>query len=159
MEKVGRRPLILFTMLLGALANILLVIGIGLSPIAAALAAVLIKVCHDGGSAPVAFVLPSEICPQASRSTTVTVSWTMHWLFSIIAVAAFPSLRLLVGNYIFLVFAAGCLIFAVWFWFYFPETSQRRLESIVTKLVKDTNHNDLVAVHVDDEKTPLIRKA
>ncbi|KZF24347.1 putative MFS monosaccharide transporter [Xylona heveae TC161] len=140
MDKVGRRPLLLWGSVLMTIAHIIIAVLVALFsdnwPVHrpegwASVALLLLYMLAFGASwGPVAWAMPAEIFPSSVRAKGVALSTCSNWLNNFIIGLVTPQLiqHTNYGTYIF--FAVFCLLSGVFTYFYVPETNGRTLEQM-----------------------------
>lgn len=136
LDRVGRRPLLLFGLFGMALSLCLLAAGFMLQPgpaigwiTAASLSAYV--GCFAIGLGPVFWLLISEMFPLAIRARGMSIATTANWLANLVVALTFLAIVTLLGRpCVFLIYAAlafGALLFA---WALVPETKGLSLGSL-----------------------------
>ncbi|XP_051844587.1 solute carrier family 2, facilitated glucose transporter member 7-like [Antechinus flavipes] len=77
---------------------------------------------HSIGPSPIPSVVRTEIFLQSSRPAAFMVDGTVHWLTNFIIGLVFPFIQEGIGAYSFLIFAAVCLLTAIYIYVVIPET-------------------------------------
>uniref|UniRef100_G3VAS8 Solute carrier family 2, facilitated glucose transporter member 5 n=1 Tax=Sarcophilus harrisii TaxID=9305 RepID=G3VAS8_SARHA len=77
---------------------------------------------HSTGPSPIPSVVRTEIFLQSSRPAAFMVDGTFHWLTNFIIGLVFPFIQEGIGAYSFLIFAAVCLLTAIYIYVVIPET-------------------------------------
>ncbi|XP_074073077.1 solute carrier family 2, facilitated glucose transporter member 7-like [Macrotis lagotis] len=77
---------------------------------------------HSTGPSPVPSVVRTEIFLQSSRPAAFMVDGAVHWLTNFIIGLVFPFIQEGIGAYSFIIFAAICLLTAIYIYMIIPET-------------------------------------
>nr|XP_048271371.1 solute carrier family 2, facilitated glucose transporter member 7 [Myodes glareolus] len=135
-ERLGRRILLLSGYGICGLACVVLTVALLLQSTVPELSYLGI-VCvfayivgHSIGPSPVPSVVRTEIILQSSRTAAFTVDGAVHWFTNFIVGLAFPSIQAAIGAYSFLIFAALCLLTAVYIFVIIPETKGKTFVEI-----------------------------
>ncbi|XP_075801438.1 solute carrier family 2, facilitated glucose transporter member 7 isoform X1 [Microtus pennsylvanicus] len=135
-ERLGRRILLLSGYGICGLACVVLTVALLLQSTVPELSYLGI-VCvfayivgHSIGPSPVPSVVRTEIVLQSSRTAAFTVDGAVHWFTNFIVGLAFPSIQVAIGAYSFLIFAALCLLTAVYIYTVIPETKGKTFVEI-----------------------------
>jgi SP family xylose:H+ symportor-like MFS transporter len=138
-DRVGRRPLMLFGCAGIGLSHVLIGIAYrthlgGLPVLVFTLAAI---GCYAMSLAPVTWVLISEIFPNRIRGTAVSIAVSALWIASFILTFTFPLILQSIGSaQTFWLYAAICFMGFVFVWRRVPETKGRTLEQIEQRLTQ-----------------------
>ncbi|XP_038190403.1 solute carrier family 2, facilitated glucose transporter member 7 isoform X1 [Arvicola amphibius] len=135
-ERLGRRILLLSGYGICGLACVVLTVALLLQSTVPELSYLGI-VCvfayivgHSIGPSPVPSVVRTEIVLQSSRTAAFTVDGAVHWFTNFVVGLAFPSIQAAIGAYSFLIFAALCLLTAVYIFMIIPETKGKTFVEI-----------------------------
>jgi SP family sugar porter-like MFS transporter len=136
-DRVGRRPLMLFGAL--GLALIYVVLGAayytesrGVHMVALIVAAI---GCYAMSLAPVTWVVIAEIFPNRIRGAAMSVAVVALWMACTVLTFTFPYLNLYLGAHgTFWLYAAICIVGFVFIWRRLPETKDKTLEQIEAEL-------------------------
>jgi sugar porter (SP) family MFS transporter len=137
-DRVGRRPLMLFGA--AGLAVIYTVMGAAYATGVQGLPVLLLVLAAIGvyamSLAPVTWVVISEIFPNRIRGAAMSVAVTALWIACFILTYMFPTLNAKLGaSRTFWLYAAICVVGAVFIWLKLPETKGKTLEAIEKELV------------------------
>jgi sugar porter (SP) family MFS transporter len=138
-DRVGRRPLMLFGCAGIGLSHVLIGIAYrthlgGLPVLIFTLAAI---GCYAMSLAPVTWVLISEIFPNRIRGAAVSIAVSALWIASFILTFTFPLILGAIGSAAtFWLYAAICFIGFAFIWRRVPETKGRTLEQIEQQLTR-----------------------
>lgn len=154
-DRLGRKPLLVYPMILIIIDFILLTIFMifqSESLIFSYLSIVCIIVfimCFAIGLGPIPFLYVAECFRQDARSAALAICMFTNWVANLILTLAFPSLAELLTNYVFLVFTAIVAIALVVIIKKVPETKGRNTEEIMAefrgiKSIADRSNNILM---------------
>ncbi|CAO3588914.1 unnamed protein product [Absidia cylindrospora] len=137
MDRMGRRPLLLVSLVGVTLFSIVVFLGGLLHLPALLVVGVLMYMATFAlGMHPIPWLLTVDMCPTYASSTIGAVSVTVHWLANFVVALFFPVVFAAIQAYTFLIFAGVGLIALVFTWFYVPETKNRSIESVVREFEK-----------------------
>nr|XP_048271010.1 solute carrier family 2, facilitated glucose transporter member 9 isoform X2 [Myodes glareolus] len=130
-ERLGRRPLLIGGFGLMALFFGILTVALTLQDKApwvpylsiVCILAVIASFCSGPGGIP--FILTGEFFQQSERPAAFIVAGTVNWLSNFAVGLLFPFIQRSLDSYCFLVFAAVCIMGAVYFYLVLPETKNR----------------------------------
>ncbi|KJZ75441.1 hypothetical protein HIM_05137 [Hirsutella minnesotensis 3608] len=139
-DKVGRRPLVIFGGLGGGLSWGIMAVLVGVYArdwsahssagwTAVAMAFIFILV-YGVSYSPLGWALPSEVFPSATRSKGVALSTATNWICNFIVGVATPPMLESIGFGTYIFYATWCFLAAVWAFFLVPETKGRTLEEM-----------------------------
>ena len=132
-DRIGRRPLMLFGCCGIALSHLLvgMAYGAGLHGIPILLLVLCAIACYAMTLAPLTWVLIAEIFPNRIRSFGVSSAVAALWVASFVLTYSFPFLQRSVGSSgTFFTYGGICLAGAVFVFFYVGETRGQTLEQI-----------------------------
>ncbi|KAF7597357.1 hypothetical protein BBP40_006298 [Aspergillus hancockii] len=139
-DKVGRRPLAIFGGFATGVAYIIIAILSGLyakdwsAHTAAGWACVamafLFILIFGLTYSPLAWALPSEVFPNATRSKGVALATSTNWLSNFIVGIATPPMMDNIGYRTYIFYAVWCVLAGIWAMVFVPETSGKTLEEI-----------------------------
>ncbi|XP_048826245.1 solute carrier family 2, facilitated glucose transporter member 9 isoform X1 [Brienomyrus brachyistius] len=135
-ERIGRRPLLIFGFSSMAASFSLLTIFLNLQarvPWMAYLSfgcilAVIASFCSGPGGIP--FILTGELFEQSYRSAAFMIAGTVNWLSNFSVGLLFPFIQEALQTYCFLVFTVFCLLGAGYLYFILPETKNKTFMEI-----------------------------
>ncbi|KAF7298840.1 Sugar transporter [Mycena indigotica] len=87
---------------------------------------------YNVGWGPMPWVVAGEVAPNHLRTTIMSVSIGVSWLFSLTISKLTPILLHSIRYGTFLVFSGCCFVMALWAWLFLPETAGLGLEEIGT---------------------------
>lgn len=137
-EKLGRRALVIYPMLVMiavfALLTILVQINetrnnatLGLITVILILVFI---VCFAVGLGPIPFLYGGEVCRQEARDSVQSLGLVANYLGNILLSLFFPALNSILGGYVFLIFLAFVSINVTFLWFNMVETKNKKIEEI-----------------------------
>jgi sugar porter (SP) family MFS transporter len=137
-DKLGRKPLLTFPMLLMILNFVALTACLALqSPerpllsYATVALVILFIVCFAIGLGPIPFVYVTECFRQNARSSAISVAVTVNYISAIVLTLGFPFLQAALGEYVFLVFLVTVSLGLAVVWSKVPETKGKSIEEII----------------------------
>uniref|UniRef100_A0A8C9P459 Solute carrier family 2 member 9 n=1 Tax=Spermophilus dauricus TaxID=99837 RepID=A0A8C9P459_SPEDA len=141
-ERLGRRPLLIGGFGLMALFFGALTVTLVLQDHAAwipylsivCILAIIAAFCSGPGGIP--FILTGEFFQQSQRPAAFIMAGTVNWLSNFAVGLLFPFIQRSLDTYCFLVFAAICVIGALYFYFVLPETKNRTHAEISQEFAK-----------------------
>lgn len=138
-DRVGRRPLLLFGA--AGLTLIYLLMGIAyyfnLTGVALLVIVVVAIACYAMTLAPVMWVVVSEIFPNAVRGIAMSIATFALWMACFILTYTFPLLNQALGAAgTFWIYGVICLSGFLFVWKRVPETKNKSLEELEKELVK-----------------------
>ncbi|XP_050414501.1 solute carrier family 2, facilitated glucose transporter member 1 isoform X1 [Patella vulgata] len=146
MEKLGRRPLLLWPMCMMAISFLLMTVFINLQfnvdlvehhSTFAMICIVLMHIYVIGfalGLGPIPFILVSEIFRQEPRAAAMSLSTAFNWICNFVLMLAFPFMKDGLGAYTYLLFTIILAAAVVFIFFFVPETKNRTFDEIVASL-------------------------
>uniref|UniRef100_A0A6I8N003 Solute carrier family 2, facilitated glucose transporter member 5 n=1 Tax=Ornithorhynchus anatinus TaxID=9258 RepID=A0A6I8N003_ORNAN len=154
-ERLGRRPLLIGGFGLMAFFFGILTVALTLQDRApwipylsiVCILVIIASFCSGPGGIP--FILTGEFFQQSQRPAAFLIAGTVNWLSNFIVGLLFPFIQKGLETYCFLVFAAICVIGAVYFYFVLPETKNRTLAEISLQFAKRNK------THLVEEKTEV----
>ena len=140
-DKVGRRPLLLFSMsgMVLSLLGLGLVFSIGASSLGLYTAVFLMTYIASFaiGLGPIFWLLIAEIYPLKVRGKAMSAATVANWSSNFIISLTFLSLVSLFGtNGVFFIYALIGLLSLIFVWKFVPETKGLSLEAITEKIEK-----------------------
>lgn len=151
MDRLGRRPLLVYGALSMTLCHAVVAVLVGKYDRSWAqhgfagwvsVVALLIYMIVFGASwGPVPWAMPSEIFPVSLRAKGVAISTCSNWLNNFIVGLITPELVRRTGYGAYIFFMVFCGLGAFWVWLFVPETMGRGLEEM------DDVFNDSTGVH------------
>ncbi|KAL4630202.1 solute carrier family 2, facilitated glucose transporter member 9 isoform X1 [Arapaima gigas] len=135
-ERIGRRPLLIFGFGAMAVSFSLLTVFLNLQDRVlwmpylsfACILAVIASFCSGPGGIP--FVLTGELFEQSYRAAAFTVAGTVNWLSNFTVGLLFPFIQATLQTYAFLVFTVFCLVGAAYLYLILPETKNKTFREI-----------------------------
>uniref|UniRef100_A0A8C9RAT8 Solute carrier family 2 member 9 n=1 Tax=Scleropages formosus TaxID=113540 RepID=A0A8C9RAT8_SCLFO len=141
-ERIGRRPLLIFGFGAMAVSFSLLTIFLNFQDKVAwmpylsfaCILAVIASFCTGPGGIP--FILTGELFEQSYRAAAFTVAGTINWLSNFAVGLLFPFIQEALQTYTFLVFMVFCLLGATYLYFVLPETKNKTFVEISQSFTK-----------------------
>lgn len=138
-DKLGRKPLLVYPMIIIVLDFILLTIFLTLNKDGSSMtfsylsiACIIIFImCFAVGLGPIPFVYVAECFRQEARSTALAICMFTNWVANLILTLTFPYLAKLCGTYVFVVFTIIVAIAVVVIFKKVPETKGRSVDQIM----------------------------
>ncbi len=137
-EKWGRKPLLIWGslgMAIGAAGVMLTSMSSAISPIVAVVSIMIYSASFMFSWGPICWVLISEIFPNTIRGAAVAIAVAFQWIFNFIVSSTFVPMYNMSPAFTYGLYAAICIIAAVFVWKLVPETKGKTLEDM-TKLWK-----------------------
>ena len=117
-EGVGGNHNIVFSVTPGAPANTVLVFSY------------LLIVVYALTLAPVCWIYAAEVWSLGTRATGMSLAAMSNWLFNFAIGMFTPPAFVNIKWNIFMIFGALCMVAAIWFWVFYPETCGKTLEEV-----------------------------
>ncbi|RNA44260.1 Solute carrier family facilitated glucose transporter member 5 [Brachionus plicatilis] len=142
-DRLGRKPLLVFPMAVIVVNFILLTTFLEFQEngkifsYLSIVCVIIFIICFAIGLGPIPFVYVTECFRQDARGAALAVCMFTNWVANLFLTLFFPSLALLLKNYVFLIFAAIVLISVVIIIVKVPETKGRTVEEVIKKLNKE----------------------
>ncbi|GMR31226.1 hypothetical protein PMAYCL1PPCAC_01421, partial [Pristionchus mayeri] len=141
-ERVGRRPLLLFQLSACFVALLVLTIFTSLQAYSkvswasyGTIGALVVYMCVYGVGSPIPWMITGELFTQRFRSTAVTVSVFIAWFLAFLTSTAYLPFSQLVGvSFSYLPFLVGLLISTIVMFFLLPETRHRAPSEILEEV-------------------------
>ncbi|KAM3877915.1 solute carrier family 2, facilitated glucose transporter member 9 [Diretmus argenteus] len=141
-ERIGRRPLLIFGFSAMAVCFTLLTAFLNLQDRVSwmpylsyvCILAVIASFCSGPGGIP--FVLTGELFEQSYRSAAFMIAGTVNWLSNFALGLLFPFIQEVLETYTFLVFAVICLVGSVYLYVVLPETKNKTFMDISQSFAK-----------------------
>uniref|UniRef100_A0A8C5D734 Major facilitator superfamily (MFS) profile domain-containing protein n=1 Tax=Gouania willdenowi TaxID=441366 RepID=A0A8C5D734_GOUWI len=135
-EKIGRRPLLIFGFSAMAIFFSLLTVFLNFQDVVswmpylsyACILAVIASFCSGPGGIP--FVLTGELFEQSFRPAAFMVAGIVNWLSNFAVGLLFPFIQESLQSFAFLVFVAVCVLGAVYLYIVLPETKNKTFMDI-----------------------------
>ena len=137
-EKWGRKPLLIWGslgMAIGAAGVMLTSMSSAIPPIVAVVSIMVYSASFMFSWGPICWVLISEIFPNTIRGAAVAIAVAFQWIFNFIVSSTFVPMYNMSPAFTYGLYAAICIIAAVFVWKLVPETKGKTLEDM-TKLWK-----------------------
>jgi MFS family permease len=129
MDRMGRRPLLLISLVGVTLFSVVVFLGDLLHLPALLVVGVLMYMAMFAlGMHPIPWLLTVDMCPTYASSTIGSVSVSVHWLANFVVALFFPVVFAAIQAYTFLIFAGVGLISLVFTWFYVPGKKERKID-------------------------------
>ncbi|KAI0982741.1 hypothetical protein GJ496_000411 [Pomphorhynchus laevis] len=137
-ERVGRKPLIIYPMVLMITTFILLTVFVQLndkyhSPTIGYVCVVLILIficAFAVGLGPIAFVYPNEVFRTEARDSALKVGLCLNYTGNLLLSLCFPTVNAAIKGYVFLIFSVILVIGFLILWWKMPETKNRNVHEI-----------------------------
>lgn len=137
-ERLGRRPLIIYPMLSMLVTFILLTVCVQLNERhhSAAIGAVsvvltLIFICAFAvGIGPIAFLYPNEVFRLEGRDLALRIGLCFNYIGNLLLSLCFPVVNAALRGYVFLIFFAIVALGSALLWFKLPETKNKSIDEI-----------------------------
>ncbi|XP_036407155.1 solute carrier family 2, facilitated glucose transporter member 9 [Megalops cyprinoides] len=147
-ERVGRRPLLIFGFTAMAVSFGLLTIFLNFQNQVdwmpylsfACILAVIASFCSGPGGIP--FILTGELFEQSYRPAAFVIAGTINWLSNFAVGLLFPFIQEALETYAFLVFLVVCVLGAVFLYFILPETKNKTFMEISQSFSKINKVSD-----------------
>jgi MFS family permease len=135
-EKKGRRPLLLASLLGMQLGALLLIAATAWNaPVTVALLGVCVFVAFFAiGLGPIPFVLVGELFPFEVLGKATAMSLLSNWVWNGLVALVFPSLNDLLHGYVFLIFLVIVIIGTFFAYKYVPETKNKHVDEVVSDM-------------------------
>ncbi|XP_046369787.2 solute carrier family 2, facilitated glucose transporter member 1-like [Haliotis rufescens] len=146
MEKLGRRPLLLWPMCVMAGSFVLMTIflqlqfDLSLKASHSTFAMICIVLMHlyivgfALGLGPIPFTIVAEIFRQESRAAAMSLSVACNWICNFILMWTFPFLRDGLEAYTYLLFVVILVAAIIFIFFFVPETKNKTIDEIVSSI-------------------------
>ncbi|CAF1395690.1 unnamed protein product [Adineta ricciae] len=130
-EIFGRRPLILYPLIIITIVMMLLCFSIQYHIPILSLVLILIFIAVSAvGLGPIPYIYPNEVFTIDMRPAALSISIFASWLCNTIINLLFPLLKSVLAGYTFLIFCLFCTTAFVLLWFKMPETKRKKLSEI-----------------------------
>lgn len=134
LDRLGRRPLLIFTAILMSLFMAMVAISAGwFAPVVLLGWLLGCVVCYAIGIGPGSWLIISEIFPTRVRGRAMSLCTLSLWIANALMTLVFPSLWAWNRSGTFLLFAFSSALMAVFVWKMIPETKGLSLEAIEAK--------------------------
>lgn len=142
-EKAGRRPLLLFPMVLMlSLMTCLICLNILKKPeestnvlaIICIIAMLTYIIGFAIGLGPIPYIVVSELFRQESRAAAMSFSLAINWICNFLLMLTFIFIQKSMEEYMYILFASVLLGSALFFFFFLPETKNRTFDDIADSL-------------------------
>ncbi|KAL8601881.1 hypothetical protein ACOMHN_020616 [Nucella lapillus] len=166
-EKVGRRPLLLWPMCGMCISFVLLTIFLNLlnrpelADDSTTFAIVCIVVAHTYiigfalGLGPIPFIVVGEIFRQEPRAAAMSLSLAFNWICNFILLLVFPFMRDGMGEYTYLVFCVILAAAIVFIFFFVPETKNKTFDEIANSIAFGRAQGATKSYAFGDENEPM----
>ncbi|KAK7093689.1 solute carrier family 2, facilitated glucose transporter member 1-like [Littorina saxatilis] len=167
MEKLGRRPLLLWPMGVMCLSFLMLTIFLNLMGKPDLLthkqtfAYVCIIAAHTYiigfalGLGPIPFIVVSEIFRQEPRAAAMSLSLAFNWICNFILMLVFPFMKDGMGEYTYIVFSIILAAAIVFIFFFVPETKNKTFDEIANSIAFGRAKGPSQSYAFDDEAAPM----
>ncbi|KAM9799477.1 solute carrier family 2, facilitated glucose transporter member 9 isoform 1-T9 [Syngnathus typhle] len=169
-ERIGRRPLLIFGFCAMAVCFSLLTVFLNFQDRVswmpylsyACLLAVIASFCSGPGGIP--FILTGELFEQSYRPAAFMIAGIVNWLSNFAVGLLFPFIQEVLGPFAFLVFVGFCVVAAVYLFIILPETKRKTFMDIsqsfakINKvLVSSTNHEMKLVLCTGQDKNGKVQ--
>ncbi|ODN84530.1 hypothetical protein L202_00461 [Cryptococcus amylolentus CBS 6039] len=154
LDRVGRRPPILFGSIACVICHTIVAVLMGLyskdwtshsSASWACVAFIIIFMFVYGvGWSPIPWAMPAEVHTSSRRAKGVAITTCTCWLFNFIIGLITPPMLQNIGYGTFIFFGTFALLSGIWAWFFCPETNGKTLEQMDEVFHSNTAHQDLL---------------
>jgi predicted MFS family arabinose efflux permease len=135
-EKLGRRPLVIYPMALMVLVFGVLTALVQINEsrnnstlgLISVVFILIFIVCFAVGLGPIPFLFGSEVCRPEARDAVQSLGLVANYLGNILLSLFFPALNSILGGYVFLIFLVLVLLNVIYLWFKMPETKNKSVE-------------------------------
>ncbi|KAH9510278.1 Solute carrier 2, facilitated glucose transporter member 3 [Bulinus truncatus] len=146
MEKAGRRPLLLYPMVVMLISFIIMTIFLNLqeSPDLAESRHIFSYICiivmHTYiigfalGLGPIPFIVVGEIFRQEPRAAAMSLSLAFNWICNFILMLTFPFLKDGLGAYVYILFSIVLAFAIVFIFFFVPETKNKTFDEVANSI-------------------------
>ncbi|KAH3817958.1 solute carrier family 2, facilitated glucose transporter member 1-like [Dreissena polymorpha] len=173
MEKLGRRPLLIFPMGVMVVSFIVLTVCLNLLQLDAfseqkmTLAIVCIIVVHTYvigfalGLGPIPFLIGGEIFRQAPRAAAMSLSLAFNWVCNFILMLTFRFIQKGIGAYTYLIFIVILVIAIIFIVIFVPETKNKTFDEIAQSIAfgRASRSGGLAVQRDEEEMKPMRRKS
>ncbi|XP_077998773.1 solute carrier family 2, facilitated glucose transporter member 1-like, partial [Glandiceps talaboti] len=164
-DKVGRRPLLLYTCGLMAMFNGLIALSLNLAnPNYAdgwtyvSMVCIYCSICaFTLGPGNVSYILTPELWTQGPRPIAVSLATQVQWWSMFLVSLIFPFLQSAMDAYMFIIFMAIMVYYTIFVYFLVPETKLKSFEEIVAQfrlhkksMKARTRNNSINEMEMDD---------
>ncbi|XP_063410669.1 solute carrier family 2, facilitated glucose transporter member 1-like isoform X1 [Mytilus trossulus] len=162
-EKLGRRMLLLFPMVLMAVSFVILTIfhnlqydeGLqGSRHIFAIIGIVAMHTYVIGfavGLGPIPFIVVGEIFRQEPRAAAMSLSLTFNWICNFILMMVFRFMQKAMRGFVYLPFIGVLVLALIFIWFMVPETKNKTFDQIAASIHKGGRNQDNMLNHEGEE--------
>lgn len=123
LDRLGRKPLLLISIISMMVALIVLSVGILIN---SSILTVLSIFTYVGtfaiGCGPIPFLIISEVSQGEVKDIAQSWATDCNWVSVFIVGSLFPILNSLIGGWVYLIFAGVCAVFAIFVHYFVPET-------------------------------------
>lgn len=137
-DRVGRRPLLWIGFVILDILNIVFLVFFSISSTWSGYiciaGAVLFNFMFGLGPGVVQWFIVAELMPQNAKSTAISVTMFVQWIFFCVSTFIFLPLVGVIGAYSFLQFIIPLTIITIYFYFIFPETKNKSILDIILLL-------------------------
>lgn len=162
-EKLGRRILLLFPMVLMAVSFVILTIfhnlqydeGLqGSRHIFAIIGIIAMHTYVIGfavGLGPIPFIVVGEIFRQEPRAAAMSLSLTFNWICNFILMMVFRFMQKAMRGFVYLPFIGVLVLALIFIWFMVPETKNKTFDQIAASIHKGGRNQDNMLNHEGEE--------
>ncbi|CAF1564393.1 unnamed protein product [Rotaria sp. Silwood1] len=130
-ELFGRRPLILYPLVMIMIVLILLCIFVEIhKPVASLTLTLLFIALFAIGLGPIPYIYPNEVFTTDMRPAALSISMFAGWFCNTLITVLFQTLRTVFQGFVFIVFCVSCSFAFCLLWFKMPETKSKTLTEI-----------------------------
>lgn len=138
-DKIGRRPLLLFPMIVMDIILIIITVALSLQDkhqwlsYVSIICVIAYVICFAVGLGPIPCMIGAELFRQGPRPRVMSLVGLTNWLFTMIVAISFENIQEAIGAYTFLIFLGLMVIFTVFVYFKVPETKNKTFEEIASQ--------------------------
>lgn len=167
MEKLGRRPLLIYPMICMALSFVVLTIFHNLQyndsmkenhSVFAIIGIIAMHTYVIGfavGLGPIPFIVVGEIFRQEPRAAAMSLSLTFNWVCNFILVMTFRFMQKAMRGYVYLPFIGVLIIAIAFIAIMVPETKNKTFDEIAQSISKGRRKKDGMLNHEGEEMQPM----
>lgn len=123
LDRVGRKPLLLLSLSLMAVSLVVLCVGVLCDSAVFTVASIFTYVGSFAiGCGPIPFLIVAEVSQVEVKDIAQSWATDCNWMSVFVIGSTFPILNALIGGWVYLIFAAVCLAFALFVKTFVPET-------------------------------------
>jgi SP family facilitated glucose transporter-like MFS transporter 1 len=145
MDKLGRRPLLLYPMVAMVFTLGVITMSLNLQPkfywmgYLSVLCFIFYVICFAIGLGPIPVMIGAELFRQGPRPRAMSLAGLCNWFFTILVAISFESIQKLAKEFTFLIFLVLMIFFTVFVFFKVPETKNKTFEEIASQFQPGTD--------------------